>query len=407
MIEVEEKHLKIMIIASDAFGIKILTSILESLGYPNVVSAESGAEALQLLGYVSCDVILSDLNMPDMDGIELMRHVTEIENTPSVILMSREDKKMQSATQLLAKARNLTMLGTLKKPVNPRALDDLLNSYKAPSEAVPRGDFKGLSVDEIRDGIKAGRVIVHIQPKVKARSKRVVGGEALARWQNEDGSILGPFSFIPVAEQNGLMGELTEAVIDATLEALVNWPPIANSLKLSINVSMDNLKDLSFADTLVKKAEEANIPPSRLILEVTETKIMEDTVGPLDILSRLKLRGVGLSIDDFGTGASGFENLQTLPFNELKIDRAFVDGAHADTDKRTILKSIFEVAKKLELQTVGEGVEVKEDWDLLTHMGCDVIQGYFMSKPMDPQAFILWLREHNNKYGLFFTGRHD
>jgi len=135
------------------------------------------------------------------------------------------------------------------------------------------------------------------------------------------------------------------------------------------------------------------------VLEITESKIMENLKEPLDILARLGMQGIGLAIDDFGTGAAGFAHLQALPFTELKIDRAFVHGASDDADKKTILQSIFAVAQRLEIETVAEGVEDQSDWELLENMGCEIIQGFIIAKPMPPDEFEQWLVQHYADHG--------
>lgn len=386
--------LDIIVIDDDSFMINVVTRLLESMGHKNVQSASSGKAAMETLDGRSFDLVITDLSMPDMDGIELMRHLAEMEPCPSIILMSGVDKKILASAERLAKLHQLSLLGTISKPVKRDELERLIGGIETKSQIAKKGPFESLPVEEVKEGIAAGRVMVFLQPKVTLTNKVVVGAEALARWKNDDGSVLGPAAFVPVAEKNSLMTELTDAVIDSTLAAIVGWPAIATNLKISINVSIDNLSDVGFADRLVAKAKAAQVPLDRLVLEITETKIMENLKEPLDVLARLRMQGVGLAIDDFGTGAAGFESLQALPFTELKIDRAFVHGASKDADKMTILQSIFAVAKRLEIETVAEGVEDQDDWDLLASMDCDLVQGFIIAKPMPPDEFLQWLVKH-------------
>ena len=388
------KDLRIIVIDDDNFMINIVTRLLASMGHNNVEAAANGKTAVKTLDGRFFDLVISDLNMPDMDGIELMRHLAVMEPCPSVILMSGVDKKIMASAERLAKVHQLSLLGTLTKPVKRDELERLIGKLETTTETEKKGPLKSLPVVEVKEGIAAGRIMVFLQPKVTMANKVVVGAEALARWQNDDGSILGPGAFVPVAERNGLMTELTDAVINSTLASMSGWPAIASNLKISINVSIDNLSEVDFADRLLAKARAAKISLNRLALEITETKIMENLKEPLDILARLGMQGIGLAIDDFGTGAAGFGNLQTLPFTELKIDRAFVHGASSDVDKMTILQSIFSVARRLEIETVAEGVEDQADWDLLASMGCDLVQGFIIAKPMPPDEFLQWLVKH-------------
>ena len=388
------RELHIVVIDDDSFMINVVTRLLGSMGYKNVQSASNGKAAIKIMDGRSFDLVISDLRMPDMDGIELMRHLAVMEPCPSVILMSGVDKKIMASAERLAKVHQLSLLGTIIKPVKRDELERLIGKLDTTTKTKKKGHLKSLPVEEVKEGIAAGRVMVFLQPKVTMSNKVVVGAEALARWKNDDGSVLGPAAFVPVAEKYGLMTELTDAVIDSALAIMVGWPAIASNLKISINVSIDNLSDVGFADRLVAKAKAAQVPLDRLVLEITETKIMENLKEPLDILSRLCMQGTGLAIDDFGTGAAGFESLQALPFTELKIDRAFVHGASNDADKMTILQSIFAVAQRLEIETVAEGVEDQDDWDLLASMNCDLVQGFIIAKPMPPDEFLQWLVKH-------------
>ena len=399
MSEAPRSELKIIVIDDDSIIIAIITQALGTMGHNYVQSAADGKAALQTLATDSFDLVISDLNMPGMDGIELMRHLSGMEPCPSIILMSSVDKKILASAERLAKVHQLPLLGTMTKPVKRDELERLIDKLGTRSETAIQSPFKSLPVEEVKEGIAAGRVMVYVQPKVSVPNKVVVGGEALARWKNDDGSVLGPAAFVPVAEKNGLMTELTDAVIDSALATMISWPAIANDLKISINVSIDNLSDVRFADRLVAKAKAAKVPLDRLVLEITETKIMENLKEPLDILARLGMQGVGLAIDDFGTGAASFANLQALPFTELKIDRAFVHGASNDAEKATILKSIFAVAQRLEIETVAEGVEDQSDWELLENMGCEIIQGFIIAKPMPPDEFEQWLVQHYADHG--------
>lgn len=399
MSEAPPSDLNIMVIDDDDVMVSIVTQTLRTMGHNNVQSAANGTAAVETLATDSFDLVISDLRMPDMDGIELMRHLSDMEPCPAVILMSGVGKKILASADRLAKVHQLPLLGTMAKPIKRDELARLIGKLETKSDTTKRGPFKSLPVEEVKEGIAAGRVMVYVQPKVTMVNKVVVGGEALARWHNDDGTVLGPGAFVPVAEKNGLMTQLTDAVIDSTLAMMSSWPAIASNLRISINVSIDNLSDVAFADRLIGKAKAAKVSLDRLMLEITETKIMENLREPLDILSRLGMQRIGLAIDDFGTGAAGFESLQTLPFTELKIDRAFVHGSSNDTDKMTILQSIFSVAQRLEIETVAEGVENQDDWDLLESMGCNVVQGFIIAKPMPPDDFVQWLDKHSTDYG--------
>ena len=166
-----------------------------------------------------------------------------------------------------------------------------------------------------------------------------------------------------------------------------------HDLNIAINLSVDSLTDLEWPDRISSLMEQSGLEPSSISFEITESRLMEHLSVALDILSRLSLKRFNLSIDDFGTGYSSMEQLQRIPFSEFKIDRAFVHGADRDTSALAILESSVLLAKKLDMKVVAEGVEDQRDWDLVARLGCDQVQGYFVSRPLPFAALLKWLQD--------------
>jgi len=393
--------LRIIVIDDDRFMVSLSTKLLNKMGIEHIDSAFDGKEALEKMGSQKFDIALLDLNMPGMDGIEFIRDLAKCNDCVGLVLMSGENKKILASASLLAKAHNLNVLGVYQKPIRMPLVEEFLENYVKSIDKKPHmNSVEKLTPEAIISGIEKGYVSMVMQPQVRMKDGRVVGVEALVRWQEKDQPVIGPEALIPVAEEHGLMTELIDAILDETLSNMSTWGSEMDNIKVSINVSMDNLKDVSFADRLMEKAANYGIHLKRLVLEVTETKLMADILGPLDILSRMRMKGVGISLDDFGTGASSYENLQRIPFTELKIDRCFVDGASKNEETREILTSIFNVAKKLDLAVVAEGVEEKEDWELLAEMGCDMVQGYYFSRPMPCANIVNWVKNYHQDLDL-------
>ena len=171
------------------------------------------------------------------------------------------------------------------------------------------------------------------------------------------------------------------------------WRADGLDLKIGVNFSVDNLNQLDLPEWIVSVASEEGMDPSKVILEVTESRLMEDVTKPLEILTRLRLKRIGISIDDFGTGFSSMEQLKRIPFEELKIDRAFVFGAAGDPSARAILESSVDLGKRMGMSLVAEGAETQEDWDLVAELGCDMVQGYFVAKPMPGDELPSWIAE--------------
>jgi EAL domain-containing protein (putative c-di-GMP-specific phosphodiesterase class I) len=200
-----------------------------------------------------------------------------------------------------------------------------------------------------------------------------------------------PDQFIGTAEETGLIDDLTRTVLTNALHQACVWQAAGLHLQISVNVSMDNLGLLEFPDAVAEAAARAGIPSSNLELEVTESRLMKDPLASFDILTRLRLKRIGLSIDDFGTGHSSLAQLRDIPFDELKVDRGFVHGACRDSSIRAIFEASLGMARQLGMKTVAEGVEDQEDWDFLRTSGCNTAQGYFIARPMPAADLTGWM----------------
>ena len=220
------------------------------------------------------------------------------------------------------------------------------------------------------------------QPQVEFSNGKVIGVEALARWERSDGSVVCPTLFVPILEREGYANLLTDRMLDLGCQWLQRWQHDGMRLKLSVNVSPLALADSSAADRYQSIAESYGILPEDVVLEITESSVMSDAARGLGLLARLRLKGFGLSIDDFGTGYSSLAQLAQVPFTELKIDKEFVFTAHAQPRKRAMVEASLDLARKLNLVTVAEGVETMEDWQMLAELGCAVAQGWLIGRPV-------------------------
>jgi len=235
-------------------------------------------------------------------------------------------------------------------------------------------------------------LVPYFQPQVDARTRKVVGVEALARWRHPQDGILGPGAFITVAEENGLIIQLTDQMLTQSLRQWRQWHDAGLDLSISVNLSMHSLNCLSFPDQLVAEAQAIGAPLDRLVLEITESHLAQNMRVSSDVLTRLCLKRIRLSIDDFGTAYSNMEKLQMLPFSELKIDRAFVHGAAKNPSSYAILKSSAELGRRLDMKIVAEGVETQEDWGCAADLGCDLIQGFYVARPMPGDQISSWVQ---------------
>lgn len=384
--------LSFLVVDDDDLMRRQVELVLNQLGIEQVTLLADGQSALhKIIQEETYDVLILDLNMPSIDGIEVIRHLAEAEYDGAIALFSGEDARILKAAESLANAHNLYVLGSLSKPVTADAIESLLNQFKPRDDITRRGSIEKVSPGELADAIARRQIQPFYQPKVRATDKSIASVEVLARWIGDDGGMIPPIAFIPVAEEHDLIDDLTIIVVEHAFEQLGKWRAQGYEFSLGVNISADSLDNVDFPEKLGDIATRNSVPCSSIVLEITESRLMQNLTTSLDVLTRLRLKGFGLSIDDFGTGYSSMDQLKTIPFTELKIDRSFVHGIIDDPAAFAILESSADLAKKLNLTIVAEGVEDQADWDVVVKVGCDLIQGYFIAKPMSGGEFERWV----------------
>lgn len=386
------KDRRILVVDDDSLQLELTSKLLCDMGATDVICKTRAKDALAVIQTRMPDVLICDLSMPSMDGIEFLRIASERGFTGGIILLSGMEQAVLKAAENLVKAHSLHFLGALRKPVSPDMLASCFGRVEQvrPGRRVATNEEK-LSPEQLREGLSQGCVDVFFQPKVSLRTGKMVGVECLARWRHPERGIIGPNSFVPTLEEHGMIDEFTLHVLKKSAGYLGTWLADGYDFKISVNVSMDNLTHLDLPETFEKILRDAGARPDHVVLEMTESRLMDNLTVSLEILTRFRLKGFGLSIDDFGTGFSTMNNLNQLPFSELKIDRAFVNGAMHDEGARAILESSIHLGRIFDLHLVAEGVETQQDWDLVRECGCDEVQGYFIAKPMCANDLIPWM----------------
>jgi EAL domain-containing protein (putative c-di-GMP-specific phosphodiesterase class I)/ActR/RegA family two-component response regulator len=391
----DPKTTRILLLDDDPFMLKILVRMLARLGFTQVVGYDSGQQALQKVTepHSRVDLIFLDINMPGMDGIEFIRRLVECQYRGSVVLVSGENNRMLESVEKLIETQQLKALGHLQKPVQQKELASLLSRIEpvVGREVLGRAARQAYDIDELRAAVTNGELVNYYQPKVALTTGEVVGVESLVRWQHPRDGLVFPDQFIALAEEYGLIRDVTRAVLAAAMKQAKLWRQAGHDLPIAVNVSMDDMTALDFPDVAAALAESVGIEPRVITLEVTEGKVMKQLSTVLDVLSRLRLKRFRLSIDDFGTGHSSLAQLRDLPFDELKVDRGFVHGAAADPTLQAICNASVRMAHQLRLQVVAEGIENQSDWDILRELGCDIGQGYLMARPMPAVDMTGWI----------------
>ena len=386
-------QLKLMIVDDEEFVLNLSVRILNKLGCKDITTANNGNAAIDNLAASTdgFDVIICDLNMPEMDGVELLRHISEKNYSGGIILLSGEDERMLDTAKDLAKARNLNVLGAIPKPLKPDAIKGLLESFKPAGQNKSWTPQPSITEEELKVGMESEELQLVYQPKINIQSGEVTGVETLARWKHRERGVLGPGAFIPLAEKCGLIDELTFSIYKKAVRQVGEWLANGIDLKTSVNISVNTFTLPAFADFLVNTARDEGVNPEKIVLEVTESQIMKNAMDCLEVLMSLRMKKFGLSIDDFGTGHSSMEQLNRIPFTELKVERAFVFGAVNNNSARAILESSVLLAKNLKMEIVAEGAENKEDWDLVEQLECDYVQGFYCAKPMPNEELMRFI----------------
>ncbi len=381
-----------MVVEDHGFQRKALLHQIRSLGYQNLLEAADGAEALALSQQHAVDILFCDLRMPGMDGMALLRRLSLGGFRGGIILSSALEDDVVEAVLRMSAAYGLQVLGRIEKPSSQQQISQLITTWRPQQERVQEEDGHCLTLDDLSLALEQDLLLPWYQPKVSFASGEWVGMEALARWQHPKFGQISPGRFIPLAEHNGLIDQLTEVIIGKSLSDGHLWEETGLSLNLSMNLSTSSLIEGDLCNTLINQCQRWSINPELITLEVTESAFVQDLGKSLEVLTRLRMHGFGLSIDDFGTGYSSMQQLALLPFTELKLDRSFVDRCFEDPSRLAIIESSIELARKLGLKSVAEGVEDVQTWRLLAELGCDVCQGFFSARPMPRSELQEWHR---------------
>jgi diguanylate cyclase (GGDEF)-like protein len=247
-------------------------------------------------------------------------------------------------------------------------------------------------LSQVRGALGRGEPVLHYQPQIDLQTRNVMGVEALVRWHHPVHGLLAPAKFIPLIEQTALIGPLTLHLIDQALGQLVAWGKLGITLQMSVNLSARNLLDPALPQQIAELLDRHQVAPEKLVVEVTESAAMIDPQRSVAVLAALRATGIGVSVDDFGTGNASIEYLAMLPASEIKIDRSFITGILEEPRSEAIVRSIIDLARNLGLTVVAEGIETEAVQEALTALGCQTGQGYFISRPQSADTLTATLR---------------
>ncbi len=384
---------KLYILDDDAQYAGLLVEVAAKSGWS--VTAEQNAATFLSLDLTENFILVLDLHMPDIDGIEVIRALADKKANFLLILISGFDERVLHSAQQLAEAHKIRVLASMVKPINIQRFTDILENIIMGAEPFSENILAAtpsVTAEELQLAIRQHQLVLYYQPQLDMKTGDLLGVEALVRWQHPELGLIFPGQFIALAEKSDLIGELTEEIINIAVAQSQQWQANGFSTVISVNVSADNITSLSLPEQLISLTNKHEIAPESFALEITETSVMEKLTSSLDVLNRLRMKGFSLSIDDFGTGYSSLTHLYQAPFKVLKIDQKFVMSMLKDKEAMVIVEVCIMLGKKMGMKLVAEGVETQGVWDKLSAIGCDVAQGYFIAKPMPEDRLIQWAR---------------
>jgi EAL domain-containing protein (putative c-di-GMP-specific phosphodiesterase class I)/CheY-like chemotaxis protein len=358
-------------------------------------------------------VIVLDLILPDVDGVEILHYLGARGATASIVLVSGADPQTIDSARRLAESHNLHVTGVLQKPIDLRSLRQALRAALdragrpettlGPRAVSNSGDPPGvMAAAEVRRAISEGEIVPYYQPKVRLHPDPSIDAvEILARWNHPEHGLLGPAAFVPIVEQDReLASEMTLTILNHALRDLASVPR-EPPLDLSINLPVACIDDHVLPERLAVACGLAGVERSRLTVEVTEHTRISAQFDAAEVLTRFRLKGFGLSMDDYGTGYSTLAQLVRLPFNELKVDQAFVADIGRHKQSELVIESTVAMAHRLGLEVCAEGVETLEALRFVRAAGCDTMQGFFVSRALPIDGLRAFLsRWHASDLGL-------
>ncbi len=330
------------------------------------------------------DLVVLDLDTHGIDGMRMLHALAATNLQVPVVLVSHCDDRTLDAAQSVGKQRGLSMGKPLVKPLGESSsARSILGALGIQDPTITGAN--------IRQALDDNELVLHYQPLVDLKTGTVRSVEALLRWEHPEYGHLNPELVVSLAETHDLIAPLTDWVMRTALTECLEWRKQGWDFRVAVNVTPPLLLQSDFADRVVSLLEELKVPAECLVIEITEGQAIAEQLEVLETLARLRLARVRLAIDDFGTGYSSLGRLHSLPFTELKIDKSFVIDTAGDPRAEMVVRAIADLGRNLGLTVVAEGVANREAWDLVESMGCDIAQGYFISRPLPAAKLTKWL----------------
>jgi EAL domain-containing protein (putative c-di-GMP-specific phosphodiesterase class I)/FixJ family two-component response regulator len=380
-----QSYNSVLIVDDDPVQIAVLTAYFSGLKVKSIQGAEDSTVALDILAENSADfdLLVSDIQMPNIDGIEFMRHLKEFGYSGKLAIISGVGDKLMDHAARLAKLHKLQLIGQINKPLNKKALDAVFLSQRPETASVPKAAKIRYTNADFAYALNNGEFHPYYQPKIDVQNGQIIGAEALVRWIKPDYGIIVPDLFIPFAEKNGFMEELTFLVFEQVLSDLPLFLSKRPDLKFAFNLPPTMIDKVALPAQLMTRMNAASITSKSISFEITENSILNLEPATLEVLSRLRIYDFDIAVDDFGTGSSNINILKDFPYSELKLDKSYISNIASDNFSKEVVIAAIKLARQQEMSIVAEGVEDHQTWDIIREMGIEYAQGYYFAKPMD------------------------
>lgn len=387
--------MSVLIVEDHHFQREYLKSLFKAEGVHRIEIAGDGHEALQWLDKQDFDLVLSDLMMPELDGVQFIQQLSLSHKPPRLALMSSSSRRMLGSACTVAQMLGIEVIDTISKPAMPASIRGLIDKCAAPPAApeLAPAPLRRFSRQQLEEAMGQGQFKAWFQPKKALKSGKIASAEALVRWEHPSLGTLLPGQFLSQINEAGLEEALLFSMIEQTVGAQSDWQTSGFRVPVSINLPTHLLNDPTLPDRLHECVLRFNGIPSRLCFELTECSMTELFSHYIAGVCRLRMKGFGLAQDDFGQGFSSFYNLVKTPFTELKIDRALIANCEHEESTAAALKSIISLGQHLGLEVVAEGVENQAQLALLRQFECDAVQGFLISKAVPKESFSVLLQQ--------------
>lgn len=369
---------RLIAVDDDPAILDVIEVVGNEAGYEVILLSEAG-ELPEALERLQPSIIMSDLMMPNVDGVTLLRNLAAMGAKCSVIVASAADPKTLAAAVRLGRGYGLDMAPPMQKPFTATALHEALTSSRG-----------AISVVELRQALTNGQLEVWYQPKVSLRPNdrdKIIGAEALVRWRHPERGVLTADRFIGLIESEGLIDSLSTCVLSQVIRDLSQWSNLPSKFAVGVNLPASTVCDIAFPDQFADLLAKGGVSPANIMIELTEREAITDHTVAIDSMTRLRLKGIGLSMDDFGLGHSSLAELYRMPFSEVKIDASFIRDLTLFPDARKIIKSVIDLSRELGIDCCAEGIETQVQAISLKALGCAKGQDYLFGRAIPSRHF--------------------